>query len=101
MVDLPLGDMVHSGSVQLGQGAVVPEVAGCMPVKEFLVPVEAHQEKEFLEDLIDEALPQEPVVPHALDRHPVLGDVGSHGHDSCYCCCQCLQEYFLVNQSMV
>ena len=44
MVDLPSGDMVHSGSIQLGQGAVVPEVAGFVPVKAFLVPVEAHQE---------------------------------------------------------
>ena len=52
MVDLPWGDMVHSGSVQLGQGAAVLEVAGSVPVKVFLVPVEAHQGKEFLEDLV-------------------------------------------------
>ena len=81
MVDLPWGDMAHSGGVQLGQGTAVPEVAGSMPVKASLVPVEAHQGKEFLEDLVLWALPQEPVVPRALDHHPALGDVGSHGHD--------------------
>ena len=52
MVDLPLGDTVHSGGVQLGQGAAVPEVAGSVPVKAFLVLVEAHQEKGFLEHLV-------------------------------------------------
>ena len=52
MVDLPWGDVVHSGGIQLGQGAAVPEVAGFTPVKVFLVPVEAHREKEFLEDLV-------------------------------------------------
>ena len=66
MVDLPWGNVVHSGGVQLDQGAMVPEVAGSAPVKAFLVPevvgstpvkaflapVEAHQEKEFLEDLV-------------------------------------------------
>ena len=52
VVDLPWGDAVHSRSVQLGQGAAVPEVAGSAPVKAFLVPVEAHQEKGFLEDLV-------------------------------------------------
>ena len=52
MVDLPWGDAVHSGGVQLGLGAVVPEVAGSVPVKVSLVPVEAHQGKEFLEDWI-------------------------------------------------
>ena len=45
MVDLPWGDAACSGSIQLGQGAVVPEVAGS-------APVEAHQEKGFLEDLV-------------------------------------------------
>ena len=52
VVDLPLGDTVCSGGIQLGQGAAVPEVAGFTPVKVFLVPVEAHREKEFLEDLV-------------------------------------------------
>ena len=52
MVDLPLGDAAHSGSIQLSQGAVVLEVAGSMLVKAFLVQVEAHQEKDFLEDLV-------------------------------------------------
>ena len=52
VVDLPWGDAVCSGGVQLGQGAAVLEVAGSAPVKAFLVPVEAHQEKEFLEDLV-------------------------------------------------
>ena len=52
MVDLPWGDAVCSGGVQLGQGAAVPEVAGSAPVKAFLVPVEAHQEKEFSEELV-------------------------------------------------
>ena len=46
-------NMAHSGSVQLGQGAAVPEVAGFVLVKVFLVPVEAHQGMEFLEDLVD------------------------------------------------
>ena len=52
MVDLPWEDTAHSGGVQLGQGAAVPEVAGSVLVKAFLVPVEAHQEKGFLEDLV-------------------------------------------------
>ena len=52
MVDLPWEDVACSGGVQLSQGAAVPEVAGSMPVKAFLVLVEAHQEKGFLEDLI-------------------------------------------------
>ena len=52
MVDLPWGDAAHSGGVQLSQGAVVPEVAGSVLVKVSLVPVEAHQGKEFLEDLV-------------------------------------------------
>ena len=52
MVDLPSGDMAHSGGIQLSQGAVVLEVAGFMPVKVFSVPVEAHREKEILEDLV-------------------------------------------------
>ena len=52
MVDLPLGDVAHSGGVQLSQGAVVPEVVGSTPVKASLVLVEAHQEKEDLEDLV-------------------------------------------------
>ena len=52
VVDLPWGDAAHSGSIQLGQGTAVPEVAGSMPVKASLVPVEAHQGKEFLEDLV-------------------------------------------------
>ena len=52
MVDLPLGDVVCSGGVQLGQGAVVPEVVDSLLVKVFSVPVEAHLEKEFLEDIV-------------------------------------------------
>ena len=52
VVDLPWEDAVRSGGVQLGQGAVVPEVVGSMLVKAFLVLVEAHQEKGFLEDLV-------------------------------------------------
>ena len=52
VVDLPLGDVAHSGGVQLSQGAVVPEVVGSTPVKASLVLVEAHQEKEDLEDLV-------------------------------------------------
>ena len=52
MVDLPWGDAVRSGSIQLSQGTAVLEVAGSALVKVFLVPVEAHQEKEFLEDLV-------------------------------------------------
>ena len=52
MVDLPSGDVAHSGGVQLGQGAAVLEVADFMLVKVFSVAVEA-QEKEFLEYLVD------------------------------------------------
>ena len=52
VVDLPWGDTVHSGGIQLSQGAAVLEVAGSALVKAFLVLVEAHQEKEFLEDLV-------------------------------------------------
>ena len=52
VVDLPLGNVAHSGSVQLCQGVTVPEVVGSMLVKVFLVPVEAHQEKGFLKDLV-------------------------------------------------
>ena len=52
VVDLPWEDAARSGGVQLGQGTAVPEVAGSAPVKAFLVPVEAHQEKGFLEDLV-------------------------------------------------
>ena len=53
VVDLPSGDAARSGSIQLGQGAAVPEVAGFVLVKASSVPVEAHREKEFLEDLVD------------------------------------------------
>ena len=49
---LTIEDVVHSGGVQLGQGAVVPEVAGFVLVKAFSVPMEAHWEKGFLEDLV-------------------------------------------------
>ena len=52
VVDLPWGDAARSGGVQLGQGTAVPEVAGSALVKAFLVLVEAHQEKGFLEDLV-------------------------------------------------
>ena len=52
VVDLPLGDMACSGSIQFGKGTVVLEMAGSALVKVFSVPVKAHQEKEFLEDLI-------------------------------------------------
>ena len=101
MVDLPWGNAARSGGVQLGQGTAVPEVAGSAPVKAFLVPVEAHQEKGFLEDLVLKALPQEPVVPRALDCHPALGDVGSHGHDPHRRRRRYHQEYFLVDRSVV
>ena len=52
VVDLPWGDVARSGGIQLSQGAVVLEVVGSAPVKVFLVLVEAHQEKGFLEDLV-------------------------------------------------
>ena len=52
MVNLPSGDAARSGSIQLSQGTVVLEVADSLPVKVFSVPVEAHQEKEFLEDVV-------------------------------------------------
>ena len=52
MVNLPLGDVARSGGVQLGQGAAVPEVADSSPVNAFSVLVEAHWEKEFLEDVV-------------------------------------------------
>jgi len=44
--------MAHSGSVQLGQGAAVPKVAGFLPVKVFSVPVEA-LEMAYGEDLVE------------------------------------------------
>jgi len=44
--------MAHSGGVQLGQGAVVPEVVGFSLVKVFLVPVEA-LEMAYGEDLFE------------------------------------------------
>ena len=77
------------------------EVVDFLPVKASSVPVEAHRKKEFLEDLVLWALPQEPVVPRASDHHPVLGDVGSHGCDPHHHHCQYHQGYFLVDQSMV
>ena len=43
---------MHSGGIQLGQGAVVPEVADFLPVKAFLVLVEA-QEMVYEEDLVE------------------------------------------------
>ena len=47
-----LKGVVHSGSIQLGQGDAVPEVAGFLPVKVFSVPVEA-LEMAYREDLFD------------------------------------------------
>ena len=41
---------MHSGSIQLGQGTAVPEVAGFSLVKVFSVLVEA-QEMVYMEDL--------------------------------------------------
>ena len=61
---------MHSGGVQLCQGAGVPEEAGFLLVKVFSVPVEALEmvyEEEFV---VNEAHPQELQVPLALDRHP-------------------------------
>jgi len=46
------GVAVHSGGIQLGQGTVVPEVAGFSPVKAFSVPVEA-LEMAYGEDLVE------------------------------------------------
>jgi len=46
------GGMVHSGGVQLGQGAAVLEVADFSPVKAFLVLVEA-LEMVYGEDLVE------------------------------------------------
>ena len=46
------GVAAHSGSVQLSQGAAVPEVVGFLPVKAFLVPVEA-LEMAYGEDLVE------------------------------------------------
>jgi len=46
------GVVVHSGGIQLGQGAAVPEVADFSPVKAFSVPVEA-LEMAYGEDLFD------------------------------------------------
>ena len=46
------GVMAHSGSIQLGQGTAVPEVAGFLPVKVFSVPVEA-LEMAYREDLVE------------------------------------------------
>ena len=52
VVNLPLEDVVCSGSIQLVQGAAVSEVVDFLPVKASSVLVEAHQEKEFLEDVV-------------------------------------------------
>jgi len=46
------GVAVHFGSVQLSQGAAVPEVVGFLPVKAFSVPVEA-LEMAYGEDLVE------------------------------------------------
>jgi len=46
------GVVAHSGSVQLGQGGAVPEVAGFSLVKAFSVPVEA-LEMVYREDLVE------------------------------------------------
>ena len=46
------GVTAHSGSVQLGQGAAVPEVADFLPVKAFSVLVEA-LEMVYGEDLVE------------------------------------------------
>ena len=46
------GVVAHSGGIQLGQGAVVPEVVDFSLVKAFLVPVEA-LEMAYREDLFD------------------------------------------------
>ena len=51
-VNLSLGDMTCSGGIQLGQGAAVLKVVDSSPVKVFSVLVEAHWEKEFLEDIV-------------------------------------------------
>jgi len=94
------GVAVHFGGVQLGQGTAVLEVAGFSPVKAFSVPVEA-LEMAYGEDLVEQALPQEPVVPHALDCHPALGDVDSHGRVPHHHHCQCHQGDSLVDQWLV
>ena len=46
------GVAAHSGSIQLGQGTVVPEVVDFSPVKAFSVLVEA-LEMAYGEDLFD------------------------------------------------
>ena len=62
---------MHSGGVQLCQGAGAPEEAGFLPVKVFSVPVEAlEMVYEVEEFVVNEAHPQELQVPLALDRHP-------------------------------
>ena len=48
-----LGDMAHSGGIQLSQGTAVLEVVDFLLVKVFSVLAEAHREKEILEDLFD------------------------------------------------
>jgi len=94
------GVTVHSGSVQLGQGGAVLEVVGFSLVKVFSVPVEA-LEMAYREDLVEWALPQEPQGPHALDRHPALGDVDSHGRVPHHHHCRCHQGDSLVDQWLV
>ena len=94
------GVAAHFGSIQLGQGAVVPEVVGFLLVKAFSVPVEA-LEMVYGEDLVDLALPQEPQSPRALDRHPALGDVGSHGRVPHCHYCHYHQGDSLVDQWLV
>ena len=82
---------------------MVPKVAlvDFLPVKVFLVPVQAQWEMEYREEFV-EALPQElEWLPCAFGRHLAQGDVGSHGHVPHHHHCQNHWDYFPVDWLMV
>ena len=92
---------MHSGGGLLGQGAAVLEEVDFLPVKVFLVPVQAYQEMEYGEEFV-EALPQEPEwLPRAFSRHLAQGDAGSHGRVLHHHHRQNHRDYFPVDWLMV
>ena len=81
----------------------MPKVAlvDFLPVKVFLVLVQAHREMEYREEFV-EALPQEPEwLPHAFGRHLAQGDAGSHGRVLHHHHCQNHRDYCPVDWLMV
>ena len=79
----------------------MPEEVDFLPVKAFLVLVQAHQEMEYGEEFV-EALPQElEWLPHPFGRHLVQGDAESHGYVPHHHHCQNHRDYFLVDWLIV